>query len=167
MLSLSRWASCCGRGLSHGQIPPRRHPLLSIPRTFSRHNIISCSNNTTHVPLTTRFYSMSSAEGQQQTEWSAVKVRDTFLDYFKKNGHTFGTVKDLFALCPSCPSLGPSSPLSLAASAPLYRHLPLLLRPFRCLLFSLFDMPTDNGEKCLLHPSFRCRIRRCSSPTQA
>ena len=22
--------------------------------------------------------------------WSAVRVRDTFLDYFKKNGHTFG-----------------------------------------------------------------------------
>jgi hypothetical protein len=22
--------------------------------------------------------------------WTAVRVRDTFLDYFKKNGHTFG-----------------------------------------------------------------------------
>lgn len=23
-------------------------------------------------------------------EWNAVKVRNTFLDYFEKNGHTFG-----------------------------------------------------------------------------
>ena len=31
---------------------------------------------------------MSTPAGDQQ--WSAVRVRDTFLDYFKKNGHTFG-----------------------------------------------------------------------------
>ena len=27
----------------------------------------------------------------EQHEWNAVRVRQTFLDYFKKNGHTFGT----------------------------------------------------------------------------
>lgn len=27
---------------------------------------------------------------EKQLAWPAVKVRDTFLDYFKKNGHTFG-----------------------------------------------------------------------------
>ncbi|EZG03721.1 alanyl-tRNA synthetase [Trichophyton rubrum CBS 735.88] len=27
--------------------------------------------------------------GQQTVEWPALRVRDTFLDYFKKNGHTF------------------------------------------------------------------------------
>jgi alanyl-tRNA synthetase len=26
----------------------------------------------------------------EQHEWGAKKVRETFLDYFKKNGHTFG-----------------------------------------------------------------------------
>jgi alanyl-tRNA synthetase len=26
----------------------------------------------------------------EQHEWGAAKVRQTFLDYFKKNGHTFG-----------------------------------------------------------------------------
>ena len=26
----------------------------------------------------------------EQHEWGAKKVRQTFLDYFKKNGHTFG-----------------------------------------------------------------------------
>jgi hypothetical protein len=30
----------------------------------------------------------SLAEGQH--EWNADRVRETFLDYFKKNGHTFG-----------------------------------------------------------------------------
>lgn len=30
----------------------------------------------------------------EQHEWGAVRVRQTFLDYFKKNGHTFG------ACCP-------------------------------------------------------------------
>lgn len=28
--------------------------------------------------------------GQQTVEWPALRVRDTFLDYFEKNGHTFG-----------------------------------------------------------------------------
>jgi alanyl-tRNA synthetase len=27
---------------------------------------------------------------EEKHEWDAVKVRNTFLDYFKKNGHTFG-----------------------------------------------------------------------------
>lgn len=26
----------------------------------------------------------------QQPEWAAAKVRQTFLDYFKQRGHTFG-----------------------------------------------------------------------------
>jgi alanyl-tRNA synthetase len=26
----------------------------------------------------------------EQHEWGAARVRQTFLDYFKKNGHTFG-----------------------------------------------------------------------------
>jgi len=33
---------------------------------------------------------MSSAE---QHEWNAVRVRETFLDYFKKNGHEFGRTR--------------------------------------------------------------------------
>ena len=28
-----------------------------------------------------------------ETHWSAVRVRETFLEYFKKNGHTFGGQK--------------------------------------------------------------------------
>lgn len=32
---------------------------------------------------------MATVENGEE-EWSAVRVRDTFLNYFKKNGHTFG-----------------------------------------------------------------------------
>jgi len=28
----------------------------------------------------------------EQHEWTASRVRETFLDYFKKNGHTFGEI---------------------------------------------------------------------------
>ena len=28
-----------------------------------------------------------------QEQWPAARVRETFLDFFKKNGHTFGTFK--------------------------------------------------------------------------
>lgn len=30
------------------------------------------------------------SQSDEQLEWPATKVRDTFLDYFKQNGHTFG-----------------------------------------------------------------------------
>lgn len=29
-------------------------------------------------------------------EWTAQRVRDTFLDYFKQNGHTFGALSPFF-----------------------------------------------------------------------
>lgn len=37
---------------------------------------------------------MSLAE--EKHEWSAARVRQTFLDYFKERGHTFGRVQVLF-----------------------------------------------------------------------
>jgi len=33
---------------------------------------------------------MTPSVEQQQHEWNAVRVRKTFLEYFEKNGHTFG-----------------------------------------------------------------------------
>lgn len=35
---------------------------------------------------------MSTTAGEEQ--WTALLVRETFLDYFKKNGHTFGEIND-------------------------------------------------------------------------
>ena len=32
----------------------------------------------------------------QTPEWGAVRVRQTFLDYFKERGHTFGMLKLLY-----------------------------------------------------------------------
>lgn len=42
-----------------------------------------------------RHFSMSSHVGKE--EWPASRVRETFLDYFKKNGHTFGTMGDMMS----------------------------------------------------------------------
>ena len=50
------------------------------PRTFSPCFVHSLSTN---PPTFDRMTSPSS-------EWTAQRVRDTFLDYFKQNGHTFG-----------------------------------------------------------------------------
>ena len=36
----------------------------------------------------------------EKHEWPATKVRDTFLEYFKERGHTFGR-----SLCNSCSDL--------------------------------------------------------------
>ena len=33
---------------------------------------------------------MSSQNAEEQ--WTALRVRETFLDYFKERGHTFGTI---------------------------------------------------------------------------
>ena len=43
------------------------------------------------LSLTTKQYrSTMGSVTDEQPEWTALKVRNTFLDYFKKNGHTFG-----------------------------------------------------------------------------
>ena len=50
------------------------------PRTFYPRFVLPPSLN----PFTPRMASNTA-------DWSAQRVRDTFLDYFKQNGHTFGT----------------------------------------------------------------------------
>ena len=37
------------------------------------------------------------------SDWTAQRVRDTFLDYFKKNGHTFGESHFFLFYNPSTP----------------------------------------------------------------
>ena len=34
----------------------------------------------------------------EKHEWTALKVRQTFLDYFKERGHTFSTLSILYAI---------------------------------------------------------------------
>lgn len=62
-----------------------RQPLLpqhpSSPKSTSR-----------FVPHRLSYTMASSASvGSPDVEWSARRVRETFLEYFKKNGHTIGT----------------------------------------------------------------------------
>ena len=41
--------------------------------------------------LSPRLHATMASIVDQEHEWSAVRVRNTFLDYFKERGHTFGT----------------------------------------------------------------------------
>lgn len=52
------------------------------------------------------------SQSDEQLEWPATKVRDTFLDYFKQNGHTFGKFFE-----------APAPPITF-----LIRHSPIFVR---------------------------------------
>lgn len=60
------------------------HPIALLDRTV--HSRISKSS------LTRSSATMASLVNEQH-EWNAVRVRQTFLDYFKENGHTFGRIQ--------------------------------------------------------------------------
>jgi len=55
---------------------------------FNLVNAFDLGQKTSH-----RHFKMSTHVGQEQ--WTANRVRETFLEYFKKNGHTFGTRDEL------------------------------------------------------------------------
>lgn len=67
-------------------MPRRRVPLLHAPSKLSRSARASLhtTTNTTNSPSST----MSLVD--EKHEWGASKVRDTFINYFKDRGHTFG-----------------------------------------------------------------------------
>ena len=43
-----------------------------------------------YFPSPPRLFSKSVSKMGSSEQWPAVKVRETFIDYFKKHGHTFG-----------------------------------------------------------------------------
>jgi alanyl-tRNA synthetase len=61
------------------------HLFRNHPRTFYPRFVHSLSTN----PPTVKMTSVGS-------EWTALRVRETFLDYFKQNGHTFGRSRPRF-----------------------------------------------------------------------
>lgn len=73
------------------------------------------------------------ANGEPQ--WSAVRVRETFLEYFKKNGHTFGEqiaddspflgLKKM--IVPSSPTVPHSDPTLLFTNAGMNQYKPIFL----------------------------------------
>jgi hypothetical protein len=65
--------------------PLQQKPLLLPALSGIYRRPFSCTSATTHA---------SSSDSRKQSivmpEWSAEKVRETFIGYFKENGHTFG-----------------------------------------------------------------------------
>lgn len=70
----------CGIALSHGL---HIYGHTSLPHVLRR----------THIPRRCMItvFKMSSTTGEKE-QWPALLVRETFLDFFKKNGHTFGQI---------------------------------------------------------------------------
>src|SRR4051812_29967627 len=88
--------SGCTRGLSHcsgGGIEGYRRRLITFsiipPPSNNNTNIFQLLPALSHAPFHSGLRTMASLVTEKH-EWTAVRVRDTFLDYFKKNGHTFG-----------------------------------------------------------------------------
>jgi alanyl-tRNA synthetase len=47
------------------------------------------------------------------SDWTAPRVRETFLDYFKKNGHTFGELRLSLSFFETPPKISPAMKLTL------------------------------------------------------
>lgn len=70
----------CGIALSHGL---HIYGHTSLPHVLQR----------THIPqrCMIKVFKMSYRTGEKE-QWPALLVRETFFDFFKKNGHTFGQI---------------------------------------------------------------------------
>lgn len=70
----------CGIALSHGL---HIYGHTSLPHVLPR----------THIPkrCMIKVFKMSSKTGEKE-QWPALLVRETFFDFFKKNGHTLGQI---------------------------------------------------------------------------
>lgn len=78
------------RVLGHGELALTRvfSPSKSIPRTFHRPYLLR--NATPPRPTASYTLFRMTSDSQSGPEWTARRVRETFLDYFIKNGHKFG-----------------------------------------------------------------------------
>ena len=66
------------------------HGLPNALRSYvHRKEALSKFSSVEHYMI--KHHKMSSTAGEKE-QWPAVRVRETFLDFFKKNGHTFGLV---------------------------------------------------------------------------
>lgn len=72
----------CGLSLSH-KLPNALRFFNQKNHVFPKYSFIE------HYMI--RYSTMSSTAGEKE-QWPALRVRETFLDFFKKNGHTFGLV---------------------------------------------------------------------------
>lgn len=72
--------------LSHGYDP--KLAVNKVP-LFPIHFKLSCVYHSHVGKLKMAKVNSDIATVNGETHWSAVRVRETFLEYFKKNGHTF------------------------------------------------------------------------------
>lgn len=73
------------RALTHLSTPFKKNP-----GTFHHHHLL-LNKRISHTNTVYAFFRMSSSLGDNPgPKWTSQHVRDAFLDYFKKNGHTFG-----------------------------------------------------------------------------
>lgn len=89
---------------------------LTHPPHFARRTPRTFHSSLRHFPLPHRpapshlFVRMAS--DTSRSEWTAPRVRETFLEYFKQNGHTFGASKKKKPANPATPpSLPPPNSL--------------------------------------------------------
>lgn len=109
-------------------------PRLShgYSRLFSKHPEIL---NAPFLPLFIRQHSSRAVKMGSQEQWPAARVRETFLDYFQKNGHTFGMLPSPYTLilqliCPKVPSssvVPHSDPTLLFANAGMNQYKSIFL----------------------------------------
>ena len=87
-------------GIQRGELA-LTHFARGIPRTF--HPPL----RPLQTPTLSTIARMASA--QSGPDWTAQRVRDTFLDYFKQNGHTFGAFEITTPPCRNPSSMPPSA----------------------------------------------------------
>ena len=100
--------------------------------------------------------------GSTTEKWPAVRVRDTFIDFFKKNGHTFGNASCLrhidtgtniaystLILC--CTSFGSYSPIRQCWHEPVQIYIPWYRRPFfrLCAAQACREFPEGKRRLCV------------------
>ncbi|EAS36927.3 alanine-tRNA ligase [Coccidioides immitis RS] len=83
--------------------------------------------------------SSTSTPSQNEVEWPAIKVRDTFLDFFKKNGHTF---------VPSSSVVPLSDPTLLFANAGMNQY--------KSIFLGTVDPNSDFAQLKRAHNSQKC-----------
>ncbi len=117
------WRGCCGvtPRLSHG-----------YSKSFSKHPETSDAR---FHPLLIRQHSTRAVKMGSQEQWPAARVRETFLEYFQKNGHTFGMLPSQYnfilqLICRKVPSssvVPHSDPTLLFANAGMNQYKSIFL----------------------------------------
>lgn len=101
-----------------------------VPHQCELQNVFRCQ------PLAQKRHIQMANSTELEQQWPAVKVRDTFLQYFKDRGHTFGILASLAqvqvfqadsSLVPSSPVVPHNDPTLLFANAGMNQYKTIFL----------------------------------------